>query len=102
LIYIIDLSITVDQLAKAAAYLGEVVKGGARFFCRKSQTGPECGGRGGDRAIFRQPTMAWGTLTNLQTIRRSVARFREFEERRNTGLRSDEQAGNIGLAARGS
>ena len=30
-IYIIDLSITVEQLAKAASYLGEVVKGGGKI-----------------------------------------------------------------------
>ena len=30
-IYIIDLSITVEQLARAAAYLGEIVKGGGKI-----------------------------------------------------------------------
>ena len=30
-IYIIDLSITIEQLAKAASYLGEMVKGGGKI-----------------------------------------------------------------------
>lgn len=82
-IYIIDLSITVEQLAKAATYLGEVVKGGGKilFVGTKKQAqeavreAAEVTGQ-----FFVNQRWLGGTLTNLQTIRRSVARLREFEE----------------------
>lgn len=82
-IYIIDLSITVEQLAKAAAYLGEIVKGGGKilFVGTKKQAqeavreAAEVTGQ-----FFVNQRWLGGTLTNLQTIRRSVARLREFEE----------------------
>ncbi len=82
-IYIIDLSITVEQLAKAAAYLGEIVKGGGKilFVGTKKQAqeavreAAEVTGQ-----FFVNQRWLGGTLTNLQTIRRSVARLREFQE----------------------
>jgi small subunit ribosomal protein S2 len=82
-IYIIDLSITVEQLAKAATYVGEVVKGGGKilFVGTKKQAqeavreAAEVTGQ-----FFVNQRWLGGTLTNLQTIRRSVARLREFEE----------------------
>jgi small subunit ribosomal protein S2 len=82
-IYIIDLSITVEQLARAAAYLGEVVSGGGKilFVGTKKQAqeavkeAAEVTGQ-----FFVNQRWLGGTLTNLQTIRRSVARLREFEE----------------------
>jgi small subunit ribosomal protein S2 len=82
-IYIIDLSITVDQLAKAATYLGGVIKGGGKvlFVGTKKQAqeavreAAEVTGQ-----FFVNQRWLGGTLTNLQTIRRSVARLREFQE----------------------
>jgi small subunit ribosomal protein S2 len=82
-IYIIDLSITLEQLAKAASYLGEVVKNGGKilFVGTKKQAqeavreAAEVTGQ-----FFVNQRWLGGTLTNLQTIRRSVARLREFEE----------------------
>jgi small subunit ribosomal protein S2 len=82
-IYIIDLSITVEQLARAAAYLGEMVSGGGKilFVGTKKQAqeavkeAAEVTGQ-----FFVNQRWLGGTLTNLQTIRRSVARLREFEE----------------------
>jgi small subunit ribosomal protein S2 len=82
-IYIIDLSITIDQLARAASYLGEVVKNGGKilFVGTKKQAqeavreAAEVTGQ-----FFVNQRWLGGTLTNLQTIRRSVARLREFEE----------------------
>ncbi len=82
-IYIIDLSITVEQLAKAASYLGEVVKNGGKilFVGTKKQAqeavreAAEVTGQ-----FFVNQRWLGGTLTNLQTIRRSVARLREFED----------------------
>ena len=82
-IYIIDLSITVEQLARAASYLGEIVKGGGKilFVGTKKQAqeavreAAEVTGQ-----FFVNQRWLGGTLTNLQTIRRSVARLRELEE----------------------
>jgi small subunit ribosomal protein S2 len=82
-IYIIDLSITVEQLAKAASYLGEAVKNGGKilFVGTKKQAqeavreAAEVTGQ-----FFVNQRWLGGTLTNLQTIRRSVARLRDFEE----------------------
>jgi small subunit ribosomal protein S2 len=82
-IYIIDLSITVEQLARAAAYLGEIVKGSGKilFVGTKKQAqeavreAAEVTGQ-----FFVNQRWLGGTLTNLQTIRRSVARLRELEE----------------------
>ena len=82
-IYIIDLSITVEQLARAASYLGEIVKGSGKilFVGTKKQAqeavreAAEVTGQ-----FFVNQRWLGGTLTNLQTIRRSVARLRELEE----------------------
>jgi small subunit ribosomal protein S2 len=94
-IYIIDLSITVEQLARAAAYLGEIVKGGGKilFVGTKKQAqeavreAAEVTGQ-----FFVNQRWLGGTLTNLQTIRRSVARFREFEELEKTSALRREAA----------
>jgi len=81
-IYIIDLSITVDQLAKAAAYLGEVVKGGGKvLFVGTKKQAQEAVREAAEATgqFFVNQRWLGGTLTNLQTIRKSVARLREFE-----------------------
>ena len=72
-----------NSLARAAAYLGEIVKGGGKilFVGTKKQAqeavreAAEVTGQ-----FFVNQRWLGGTLTNLQTIRRSVARFRDFEE----------------------
>ena len=82
-IYIIDLSVTVEQLARASNYLGEIVKGSGKilFVGTKKQAqeavreAAEVTGQ-----FFVNQRWLGGTLTNLQTIRRSVARLRELEE----------------------
>jgi small subunit ribosomal protein S2 len=82
-IYIIDLSITVEQLAKAAAYLGEIVKGGGKIlFVGTKKQAQEAVREAAEvtRQFFVNQRWLGGTLTNLQTIRRSVARLREFQE----------------------
>ena len=81
-IYIIDLSITVEQLAKAAAYLGEIVKGGAKFSSWDKKQAQEAVREAAEVTgqFFVNQRWLGGTLTNLQTIRRSVARLLEFEE----------------------
>ena len=81
-IYIIDLSITVDQLARAAAYLGEVVKGGGKvLFVGTKKQAQEAVREAAEATgqFFVNQRWLGGTLTNLQTIRKSVARLREFE-----------------------
>jgi small subunit ribosomal protein S2 len=82
-IYIIDLSITVEQLAKAASYLGEVVKNGGKIlFVGTKKQAQEAVREAAEVTTQFFVNQRWlgGTLTNLQTIRRSVARLREFEE----------------------
>ena len=83
-IYIIDLSITVEQLARAAAYLGQIVNGGGKILLRrdkKSRLRRQSRKRQKSRGNSSLTSAgSAGTLTNLQTIRRSVARLREFEE----------------------
>ena len=82
-IYIINLAITVDQLAHAASYLGEGVKGGGKIlFVGTKKQAQEAVKEAAEATgqFFVNQRWLGGTLTNLQTIRRSVARFREFQE----------------------
>jgi len=86
-IYIIDLSITVDQLAKAATYLGDLVKGGGKIlFVGTKKQAQEAVKEAAQATGQFWVNQRWlgGTLTNLQTIRRSVARLREFQEMEKT------------------
>jgi small subunit ribosomal protein S2 len=81
-IYIIDLSITIDQLEKATAYLSNVVRGGGKvlFVGTKKQAQEavrEAAVATGQ--FFVNQRWLGGTLTNLTTIRRSVARLKEIE-----------------------
>lgn len=86
-IYIIDLSITVDQLASASGFLADTVKGGGKvlFVGTKKQAqdaireAAEATGQ-----FFVNHRWLGGTLTNLQTIRKSVARLRDFQAREKT------------------
>ncbi len=82
-IYIIDLSITVDQLAKAAAFLGDIVKGNGKvLFVGTKKQAQEAVKEAAEATgqFFVNQRWLGGTLTNLQTIRRSVGRLREFQE----------------------
>jgi small subunit ribosomal protein S2 len=86
-IYIIDLSITIDQLHTAETFLAETVRGGGKilFVGTKKQaqeTVQEAAEATGQ--FFVNQRWLGGTLTNLQTIRRSVARLRDFEAREKT------------------
>jgi small subunit ribosomal protein S2 len=86
-IYIIDLSITVDQLAKASAFLGDLVKGGGKIlFVGTKKQAQEAVKEAAQATGQFWVNQRWlgGTLTNLQTIRRSVARLREFQEMEKT------------------
>ncbi len=86
-IYIINLAITVDQLAESSDFLGNIVKGGGKvlFVGTKKQAQ----GAIKEAAIatgqhFVSHRWLGGTLTNLATIRKSVARLRDFEAREKT------------------
>lgn len=82
-IYIIDLSITVDQLAKAANFLGDIVKGNGKvLFVGTKKQAQEAVKEAAEATgqFFVNQRWLGGTLTNLQTIRRSVGRLREFQE----------------------
>lgn len=86
-IYIIDLSITVDQLTTASEYLAGVVKGGGKvLFVGTKKQAQEAVKEAAQATGQFWVNQRWlgGTLTNLTTIRRSVARLREFEEMEKT------------------
>ncbi|MEI6336957.1 MAG: 30S ribosomal protein S2 [Verrucomicrobiota bacterium] len=86
-IYIINLALTVDQLAVASAYLGEVVKGGGKIlFVGTKKQAQEAVKEAAEATGQYWVNQRWlgGTLTNLQTIRRSVARLRAFQEMEKT------------------
>jgi small subunit ribosomal protein S2 len=81
-IHIIDLSKTVDQLAKAGEYLAGVAsKGGKILFvgCKKQaqeavkEAAQACG------QYYVNQRWLGGTLTNLVTIRKSVSKLKDFE-----------------------
>jgi small subunit ribosomal protein S2 len=86
-IYIIDLSITIEQLASACEFLANIVKGNGKilFVGTKKQAqdaikeAAEATGQ-----FFVNQRWLGGTLTNLTTIRKSVARLRDFEAREKT------------------
>lgn len=86
-IYIIDLSITVDQLAAAAQFLENTVKGGGKilFVGTKKQAQEAIKEAAlATRQFYVNQRWLGGTLTNLQTIRKSVGRLRDFEAREKT------------------
>lgn len=86
-IYIIDLSITVDQLASAAQFLAETVRGGGKIlFVGTKKQAQEAVQEAAEATgqFFVNQRWLGGTLTNLQTIRRSIARLRDFEAREKT------------------
>ncbi len=97
-IYIIDLSITVDQLDKAADFLGGIVKGNGKvLFVGTKKQAQEAIKEAAEATGQYFVNQRWlgGTLTNLQTIRRSVARFREFQEMEKTlGVRKTDLVRN--------
>jgi len=86
-IYIIDLSITVNQLSKAAAYLGDVVKGGGKvLFVGTKKQAQEAVKEAAEATGQFWVNQRWlgGTRINLNKISKSMARLREFEENEKT------------------
>lgn len=81
-IYIIDLEKTLDQLQKACDYLREVTaRGGKILFVGTKKQAQEAVKEAAEVTGQFYINQRWlgGTLTNLQTIRRSVARWDEIE-----------------------
>jgi len=81
-IYIIDLSITIDQLERATAYLSNLIRGGGKVLFVGTKKQAQEAVREAATAtgqLFVNQRWLGGTLTNLTTIRRSVARLKEIE-----------------------
>jgi small subunit ribosomal protein S2 len=81
-IHIIDLSKTVDQLAKAGDYLAGISRNGGKILfvgCKKQaqeavkEAAQACG------QFYVNQRWLGGTLTNLVTIRKSVSKLKDFE-----------------------
>jgi small subunit ribosomal protein S2 len=81
-IHIIDLSKTVDQLAKAGEFLSGVITGGGKILfvgCKKqAQEAVKEAAQASGQFYVNQRWLG-GTLTNLVTIRKSVSKLRDFE-----------------------
>ena len=81
-IYIIDLSQTVDQLSRATEYLTNMVRGGGKVLFVGTKKQAQEAVREAATAtgqLFVNQRWLGGTLTNLTTIRKSVARLKEIQ-----------------------
>jgi len=81
-IYIIDLEQTVGQIDRAAAYLSNLVRGGGKVLFVGTKKQAQEAVREAATAtgqLFVNQRWLGGTLTNLTTIRKSVARLKEIE-----------------------
>ncbi len=81
-IYIIDLSITVEQIETATEYLrGVAAKGGKVLFVGCKKQAQEAVKEAAQAAGQYYVNQRWlgGTLTNLTTIRKSIARLKYIE-----------------------
>lgn len=83
-IYIIDISRTVEQLERAAKFLADTISNGGKVLfvgCKKQaqeavkESAEACG------QFYVHNRWLGGTLTNLATIRKSVARLHEIEKK---------------------
>jgi len=86
-IYIINLGKTVEQLEAATKYLHDLVKGGGNVLfvgCKKQAQEAVREAAKASGQLFVNQRWLGGTLTNLQTIRKSVRRYREIEEQEKT------------------
>ncbi len=81
-IYIIDLSITIEQLKRATDFLSNLVRGNGKVLFVGTKKQAQEAVREAAQAtgqFFVNQRWLGGTLTNLATIRRSVARLKEIE-----------------------
>ena len=82
-IHVIDLSKTLTQLTEATEFLSKTVaKGGKILFVGTKKQAQEAVKEAAKACGQMFVTERWlgGTMTNLQTIRRSLARLREIEK----------------------
>jgi small subunit ribosomal protein S2 len=87
-IYIIDLSKTAEQVRKASDFLREAsAKGGHILFVGTKKPAQEVVKELAERTKSHYVTGRWlgGTLTNLATIRRSVAKLKSIETKETSG-----------------
>ena len=87
-IHIINLDITVGQLERARAFVAEVVgKGGNILFCGTKKQAQEAVKESALSCGQPHITGRWlgGTLTNLRTVKRSLARMKEIERMEQDG-----------------
>jgi small subunit ribosomal protein S2 len=87
-IYVINLSKTLEQLDAAAKFLKErVAKGGKILFvgCKKQAQALVKDAAKKSQSFYVTERWLGGTLTNLNTIRRSVARMRYIDELETSG-----------------
>ena len=81
-IYIIDLEQTVGQLSRATEYLTNMVRGGGKILFVGTKKQAQEAVREAATAtgqLFVNQRWLGGTLTNLTTIRKSVARLKEIQ-----------------------
>ena len=81
-IYIIDLAQTVDQLSRATEYMTNMVRGGGKVLFVGTKKQAQEAVREAATAtgqLFVNQRWLGGTLTNLTTIRKSVARLKEIQ-----------------------
>lgn len=81
-IYIIDLSITIEQLKRSTDFLANLVRGNGKILFVGTKKQAQEAVREAAQAtgqFFVNQRWLGGTLTNLATIRRSVARLKEIE-----------------------
>ena len=82
-IHIIDLSKTLTQLEAACDFLGNTVrKGGQTLFIGTKKQAQEAVREAAKACSQHYVTERWlgGTLTNFQTVKRSIARMKEIEK----------------------
>jgi len=87
-IHIIDLSKTIVQLDEACNFLGDIVrKGGSVLFCGTKKQAQEAVKEAAKTCIQPFVIERWlgGTLTNFQTIKRSIARMKAIEKMEQDG-----------------
>ena len=105
-IYIIDLSITVEQLGRAAAYLAEVAKAGGKIlFVGTKKQAQEAVREAAevDRSVLCEPALARrdpDQPRDHSTQRGAFSRVRRTRE--DSGLCQNEQTGDLCLAPGGS
>lgn len=83
-IYIIDISRTVDQLERATQFLAGIVSNGGKILfvgCKKQAQEAIKEAAAGCGQFYVHNRWLGGTLTNLATIRKSVARLNEIEKK---------------------